>query len=209
VSPTYKELLKHIDDFVNEQPPSGAIAGLYALSDSARGVWVAPANRSVLATKGPTRVVSHTQQEALNIDSVSGKSINAIRSFPGKGTLVWGARTLDGNSSEWKYVPVRRLLSMLSASIESGLDWAVFEPNDANTWSRVERSVSNFLNDLWRQGAFAGAKASEAYYVKVGLNSTMTENDIDNNILRVEIGVAPLRPAEFIILQIQQFFKRE
>lgn len=184
-------------------PPSGAVAGLYARTDSNRGVWKAPAGTDALAgAGGPAVAVSDSFQEALNVDPVSGKSVNAIRKLAGRGTLVWGARTLAGNDNEYRYVPVRRLAIFLERSIYQGTQWAVFEPNDANTWARLKASIKTFLFGLWRQGAFQGAKPEEAFMVAVGLGETMTQADLDNGRLIVQVGVAPLRPAEFVILSI-------
>ena len=126
-------------------PPSGAVAGVYARVDGNRGVWKAPANVSVSSVNGPHAKITHEKQEGLNVDATSGKSINAIRSFTGKGTLVWGARTLAGNDNEWRYVPVRRFFIYAEESIKKATEFVVFEPNDANTWVRVKTMISNFL----------------------------------------------------------------
>jgi len=182
-------------------PPSGAIAGVYARVDSERGVWQAPANVSLTAVKGPLVRVDNRDQEELNVDTNSGKSVNAIRSFTGKGTLVWGARTLAGNSNEWRYIPVRRFFNMAEESIKNGTLRFVFEPNDANTWIKVRAMIENFLTLQWRAGALAGAKPEQAFYVNVGLGETMTADDILNGRMIIEIGMAVVRPAEFIILK--------
>jgi phage tail sheath protein FI len=184
-------------------PPSATMAGIYAAVDSDRGVWKAPANVSVTNISGPSIMITDAQQGDLNIDPSSGKSINAIRSFVGRGTLVWGARTLEGNSNEWRYVPVRRLFIMMEESIKKASEFVVFEPNDKNTWLRVTGTINNFLNGLWQQGALAGAKPEDAYFVKVGLGETMTAQDILEGRLIILIGVAAVRPAEFIILQFE------
>lgn len=182
-------------------PPSGAIAGLYARIDRERGVWKAPANAGLIGVIAPTVKISDEEQMGLNVDAGSGKSINAIRSFPGRGTLVWGARTLAGNSGEWKYVNVRRLFLMIEESIQKATHFAVFEPNTASTWIKVKTMIEGYLFNLWQQGALAGAKPEHAYYIKVGLNVTMTAQDILNGIMRVDVGIAAARPAEFIILR--------
>lgn len=182
-------------------PPSGAIAGLYAAVDASRGVWKAPANVSVTGVTGPSIIITDEAQGGLNIDPVAGKSINAIRSFTGKGTLVWGARTLAGNDSEWKYVPVRRLFIMVEESVKKASGRFVFEPNDANTWIKVRAMIENYLTLLWRDGALAGAKPEHAFFVRVGLGQTMTAQDILDGKMIVEIGMAAVRPAEFIILR--------
>ncbi|MEO3428024.1 phage tail sheath C-terminal domain-containing protein [Pelagibius sp. CAU 1746] len=183
-------------------PPSGAVAGLYARTDATRGVWKAPAGNDALAgVSGPAVTVSDGFQEALNVDPAGGKSVNAIRKFAGRGTLVWGARTLAGNDNEYRYVNVRRLFIFLEQSIHAGTQWAVFEPNEPATWAGLKASIENFLHALWRQGAFQGAKPEEAFTVAVGLGATMTQDDIDKGRLIVLVGVAPLRPAEFVILR--------
>ena len=181
--------------------PSGAIAGIFARVDSQRGVWKAPANVDIRSIIGPAVKVTHEQQANLNVDASSGKSINVIRSFTGKGTLVWGARTLAGNDNEWRYVPVRRLFIFIEESVKKATEFVVFEPNDANTWLRVKTMIENFLSKLWRDGALAGAKPEEAFFVKVGLGLTMTAQDILEGRMNVEIGLAAVRPAEFIILK--------
>lgn len=182
-------------------PPSAAMAGIYSQVDGTRGVWKAPANVSVSAVTGPSVVIDNNLQNALNVDPTSGKSINVIRSFTGKGTLVWGARTLDGNSNEWRYISVRRLFITIEESVQKASAFAVFEPNDATTWLKVKAMIDNYLYGLWQQGALAGPKPESAYYVHVGLGKTMTTQDILEGRMNVEIGIAAVRPAEFIILK--------
>jgi phage tail sheath protein FI len=182
-------------------PPSGAIAGIYARVDNERGVWKAPANVGVRSLTGPSVKITNSDQDSLNVDATSGKSINAIRTFTGKGTLVWGARTFAGNDNEWRYVPVRRLYIYVEESVKKATEFVVFEPNDANTWLRVKTMIENFLSNLWKKGALQGAKPDDAFFVKVGLGQTMTSEDILNGIMNVEIGMAAVRPAEFIILK--------
>ena len=182
-------------------PPSGAIAGIYASTDRERGVWKAPANVSISAVIGPVQKISDDAQKDLNVDVNSGKSINAIRSFAGKGTLVWGARTLAGNDNEWRYVSVRRLFIMIEESARKSTAFAVFEPNDLTTWLKVKGMIDSFLYGLWERGALAGAKPDQAYFVNVGLGKTMTPQDILEGRMNVEIGIAAVRPAEFIILR--------
>ncbi|NOQ27987.1 MAG: phage tail sheath family protein [Bacteroidales bacterium] len=198
----YRAIVSDIKDkhFVT-LPPSGAMAGIYARVDSERGVWKAPANVGVRAVNGPSVKITNDDQESLNVDPTTGKSINAIRTFAGKGTLVWGARTFAGNDNEWRYVPVRRLYIFVEESVKKATEFVVFEPNDANTWLRVKTMIENFLTTLWRNGALQGAKAEDSYFVKVGLGLTMTADDILNGIMNVEIGMAAVRPAEFIILK--------
>ncbi len=182
-------------------PPSSLIAGIYATVDNNRGVWKAPANVSVAGIIRPTIDISEQYQGDLNVDTLAGKSVNALRSFLGKGTLVWGARTLAGNDLEWRYVPVRRLFNFVEESVKKATEQFVFEPNDANTWVRVQAMIENFLNTLWRQGALQGIKPEHAFYVAVGLGKTMTAVDILEGRMIVEIGMAAVRPAEFIILR--------
>ena len=182
-------------------PPSGAVAGIYARTDRERGVWKAPANVSLNGVIAPAIKIDDEEQERLNVDPVAGKSINAIRSFTGKGTLVWGARTLDGNDNEWRYVPVRRFFNMVEESVKKATSWVVFEPNDANTWVKVKAQIEGFLNRLWRDGALAGAAPEDAFFVNVGLGTTMTSLDILEGRMNIEIGMAAVRPAEFIILK--------
>lgn len=182
-------------------PPSPLVVGVYASVDNARGVWKAPANVSLSRVIKPIVKVSDKDQEALNIDVDAGKSINVIRSFTGKGTLIWGARTLAGNDNEWRYVPVRRFFNMVEESVKKGTSQFVFEPNDANTWTKVRAMIENFLILQWRAGALAGDKPEQAFYVLVGLGKTMTSLDILEGRLIIEIGLAVVRPAEFIVLR--------
>jgi phage tail sheath protein FI len=182
-------------------PPSPAMAGIYARTDRDRGVWKAPANTSLSYVIGPTVQITADQQETLNIDPISGKSINAIRAFTGKGTLVWGARTLAGNDNEWRYVNVRRLFIMIEESAKLSTAFAVFEANDASTWLKVKGMLESYLYGLWEQGALQGSKPEQAFYVNVGLGKTMTAQDILEGRMIVEIGIAAVRPAEFIVLR--------
>lgn len=182
-------------------PPGGAMAGIYARVDGERGVWKAPANVAVGSVLDVDRTCTDEQQEGLNVDPVGGRSINVIRTFTGRGTLVWGARTLAGNDNEWRYVSVRRLFLMIEESAQQSTAFAVFEPNDATTWLKVKAMIESFLYGLWEQGALAGPKPEAAYFVHVGLGVTMTAQDILEGRMIVEIGIAAVRPAEFIILK--------
>ncbi|WP_432695147.1 phage tail sheath family protein [Marinobacterium sp. YM272] len=182
-------------------PPSGAVAGVYARVDASRGVWKAPANVGLALVNKPSVTITNDINDGLNVDTTSGKSVNAIRAFAGKGVLVWGARTLAGNDNEWRYVPVRRFFNFVEESVKKATSGFVFEPNDANTWTKVRTMIENFLVLQWRAGALAGAKPEHAFYVRVGLNQTMTADDILNGYLIVEIGMAVVRPAEFIVLR--------
>lgn len=190
-----------IRDLPCKLPPSSAIAGIYASVDNSRGVWKAPANVSVNSVLRPTIQFSNAVQDYMNVDVTAGKSVNAIRFFTGKGTLVWGARTLAGNDNEWRYINVRRFFNFVEESTKKATEQFVFEPNDANTWVRVQAMIENFLTVQWRQGALQGIKPEHAFYVAVGLGKTMTPLDILEGRMIVEIGMAVVRPAEFIILR--------
>jgi len=146
--------------------------------------------------------INRAGQEGLNVDRNSGKSINAIRAFSGRGTLIWGARTLAGNDNEWRYIPVRRFVNMVEESVSKSSAWVVFEPNDANTWARVRAMVEVYLVEKWRDGALAGATPESAFFVRCGLGETMSSSDLQQGILNIEIGLAVVRPAEFIILKV-------
>lgn len=198
---SYAAVLADLQEKACLIPPSGAIAGIYASMDSRAGVWQAPANIGIASVKDLTRYISDGDQEKMNVDTETSKSVNAIRYFRGKGILVWGARTLDGGSNEWRYVPVRRLFTYVEQSVKLATSWAVFQPNDTNTWIKIKCQISNFLSTLWRDGALAGASPDEAFFVEVGKGVTMTDDDINNGYLIVRIGLAAVRPAEFIVLQ--------
>ncbi|MES0328224.1 MAG: phage tail sheath C-terminal domain-containing protein [Gammaproteobacteria bacterium] len=200
VHPVFVAVLEQTNKVMGLIPTSGAMAGIYATVDRTRGVWKAPANVSIADISGPAVKINDEIQGNLNVDS-SGKSINAIRVFTGKGTILWGARTLDGNSNEWRYVSVRRFFNMAEESIKKASEPFTFEPNDANTWVRVRAMIENFLTIQWRNGALAGATTKQAYYVKIGLGETMTAQDILEGRMIIEIGMAVVRPAEFIILK--------
>jgi uncharacterized protein len=197
----FKELTTKGAEALNLLPSGGAVAGIYAKTDNERGVWKAPANVSLSAVISPAVKISHEQQAEYNVDVNAGKSVNIIRSFTGKGTLVWGARTLAGNDNEWRYVNVRRFFNFVEESVKKATEQFVFEPNDANTWVKVQAMIENFLNTLWRQGALQGIKPEHAFYVAVGLGKTMTALEILEGRMIIEIGMAAVRPAEFIILR--------
>ena len=148
--------------------------------------------------------ISESQQANLNIDAVSGKSINAIRFFNGLGILVWGARTLDGNSQDWRYIPVRRTMIFLEQSCKLAAQAYVFQPNDKNTWEAVKSMIGSFLTGIWKQGGLQGASAADAFSVDCGLGTTMTGDDILNGLMTVTVKVAVVHPAEFIVLTFQQ-----
>lgn len=197
----YNKLKKSVEAFTVILPPSPFVAGAYCSVDAARGVWKAPANVPLAKVIAPVFKVTDEMQGTLNVDPVSGKSINVIRTFTGRGTVVWGARTLAGNDNEWRYVNVRRLFNMVEESCKRATEPFVFEPNDATTWVKVQAMCENFLTTLWRQGALQGAKPEHAFYVSVGLGKTMSALDILEGRMIVEIGMAAVRPAEFIILR--------
>jgi uncharacterized protein len=182
-------------------PASAAVVGIYARVDETRGVWKAPANESVFGAQDLTYRMNDEEQETFNVDVDAGKSVNVVRFFTGKGFKVWGARTLAGNDNEWRYVSVRRFFNMVEESVKKSTYQFVFEPNDENTWIRVKGMIDNFLILQWRAGALQGATPDKAYYVKVGLGQTMTAFDILEGRLIVEIGMAVVRPAEFIVLR--------
>ena len=196
----YNKVKTEIDKQRVILPPSPAIAGIYATVDRERGVWKAPANISLSSVTGPTIKINDEGQEDLNVH-FTGKSINAIRTFTGKGTLVWGARTLAGNDNEWRYVSVRRLFNFLEESIQKATSFAVFESNNSITWLKVQSLIEIYLEGLWRQGALAGSAPDQAFFVNVGLGTSMTQQDILEGRMIVEIGIAPVRPVEFIILR--------
>lgn len=199
--PLYKAVVTAVSKHATRMPPSGAIVGIYAAVDRNRGVWKAPANVSLTSVRDLSFHITHEEQERLNVDVTAGKSINAIRRFAGKGLLVWGARTLAGNDNEWRYVPVRRFYNMVEESLKKSTAWVVFEPNDANTWVRVKGMIVNYLTTLWRAGALAGPTPQAAFFVNIGLGETMTPLDILEGRMIIEVGMAAVRPAEFIILR--------
>lgn len=201
----YNNIMTMIARQANILPPAAAMAGIYTLVDNTQGVWQAPANRNINAVVQPMVSINDDQQAPLNVDALAGKSINVIRSFYGRGpAIVWGARTMDGNSLDWKYINVRRLMIMIEQSVANAAFQLVFEPNDSSTWKICESMISNFLHTLWAEGALQGASADDAYSVSVGLGKTMTALDILNGIMRVQVELAVVRPAEFIIITYEQ-----
>jgi phage tail sheath protein FI len=198
---SYNKIKKLLAEQRVTLPPSPAMAGVFVRVDRERGVWKAPANVGVQAVIAPVDLVTDDQQGLLNVDATTGKSINAIRAFAGRGTVVWGARTLAGNDNEWRYIPVRRLFITIEESVKKATNFAVFEPNDVSTWLKVKGMIESYLYNLWEQGALQGGKPESAYFVNVGLGKTMTAQDILNGLMKVEIGIAAVRPAEFILLR--------
>lgn len=196
----YKSAVAELQDMASKITPSGAVVGAIVKTDSRVGVWKAPANIGLASVADVTTVVTTSKQDELNIDADTGYSVNCIRKFFGKGFLIWGARTLDGLDNEWRYIPVRRLFNYIEESVQKSTMWAVFEPNDTNTWVKIKCQISNFLTTLWSQGALVGATPDDAYFVNVGVPTTMTTNDVLEGRLIVEVGIAASRPAEFITL---------
>lgn len=184
-------------------PPSGAVAGIYARTDAQRGVWKAPAGLDavLLGVEGLTVQLTDAENGVLN-----PQAVNCLRTFPVTGSVVWGARTMlgrDGDPTDWKYVPVRRLGLFIEESIDRGTRWAVFEPNDEPLWAQLRQTVADFLHDLFRGGALQGQTAREAYFVKCDRETT-TQTDIEMGLVNILLGFAPLKPAEFVIVRIQQ-----
>ncbi len=203
VSPLYKNILKGILQEINLLPPGAGMAGIYCMVDQSQGVFKAPANVSMASVISPAVQVSSAEQEDLNAP-LDGKSVCAIRTFVGQGVLVWGARTLDGNSQDWRYINVRRTMIFIEQSIKTAIRAYVFEPNDANTWATVKSMTENFLTNFWREGGLAGAKPEDAFSVQIGLGSTMTAQDILDGYMRVTVLVAVSRPAEFLVVTLVQ-----
>jgi uncharacterized protein len=182
--------------------PSGFAAGIWAKIDSKRGVWKAPAGveTSLLGVAGLQYIVEDGEQDQLN-----PLGINCLRKVPGFGPVIWGTRTLATKADpEWRYIPVRRTAIMIEQSIYNGIQWAVFEPNNHNLWASLRANIGAFMDGIFRAGAFQGEKASDAYFVRCGLGDTMTQDDIDRGMVIVIVGFAPLKPAEFVIVRIQQ-----
>lgn len=201
--PLLANILNVIVNKNDQLPPSGAMAGVFSYTDANKGVWNAPANIPLSAVNSPSFKITADQQADLNVP-VNGKAIDALREFPGRGTVVWGARTLDGNSNDWRYIQVRRTLIYIEQSIKNAMDPYVFAANDGNTWVKVTSMVSAFLQGLWSRGGLMGATASEAFTVQCGLGSTMTPQNILDGYMIVQVTVQMIRPAEFIELTFKQ-----
>jgi phage tail sheath protein FI len=204
ISPDYASIRKIALNLMNALPVTPAMAGVYTLVDAEKGVFIASANVSLASVIDVCSKITDTTQATLNVDAVSGKSVNAIRFFNGQGVLVWGARTLDGNSQDWRYVNARRTMIMLEQSIKAAAQAYVFAPNDANTWTSVSAMISSFLTNFWKQGGLAGTKPSDAFTVSVGLGSTMTAADILDGYMNITVLVAITHPAEFLAITFQQ-----
>ncbi|MCA2997705.1 MAG: phage tail sheath family protein [Rhodocyclaceae bacterium] len=203
-SPTYKQIVNNVLEVANVLPASGAMAGVFTVNDDQNRVWNSPANTSIVGAVSLPIKLNDTDQQSLNLDPVSGKSVNAIRFFNGQGILIWGARTLDGNSNDWRYLSVRRTMTFIEQSVKLAARAYVFSPNDANTWGAINSMISSFLTSVWQQGGLQGPTAASAFTVSCGLGSTMTQDDLLNGYLRVSVSVALLKPAEFIVLTFMQ-----
>jgi phage tail sheath protein FI len=201
--PAFTDLLRMIAGSQNMLPPSGAIAGIYTANDTNAGVWNAPANVGLALVDRPASNISDHQQEDMNVPA-EGMAINAIRSFVNRGTLVWGARTLDGNSSDWRYIQVRRTMIYVEQSVKTALNRFVFAPNTAQTWVTVTSMIESFLHGVWAAGGLMGTSAQQAYNVQCGLGSTMTPDDILNGNMIVQVVLQMVHPAEFIQLTFKQ-----
>jgi len=188
-----------IESFV----PCGAVAGVFARTDAQRGVWKAPAGLDATLVGVPQLTVSLTNEENGQLNPLG---VNCLRTMPAVGRVVWGSRTRRGDdrlASEWKYVPVRRTALFIEESLYRALQWVVFEPNDEPLWAQIRLNVGAFMNSLFRQGAFQGQSPREAYFVKCDKDTT-TQNDIDRGIVNILVGFAPLKPAEFVVIKLQQ-----
>jgi phage tail sheath protein FI len=191
---------------LNIAPPSGAIAGIWSANDTNRGVWNAPANMSVASAIEPKVLITDVQQGQINVP-LNGYSVSILRAMPGRGVVVWGARTLDGNSNDYRYIQVRRTLIYVEQSIKAALQPFVFAANDGQTWVTVTAMIANFLTNLWKAGGLMGDKASEAFTVNCGLGSTMTGQDILNGYMIVSVSLQMIHPAEFIELTFTQMMQ--
>lgn len=188
-------------------PPSGTVAGVYARTDAQRGVWKAPAGveATLRGVHSPTYLLSEAEAGTLN-----PRGVNALRTLPGAGPVIWGARTLrpdDDPTDQYKYVAVRRTALFIEESLHRGTQWVVFEPNDEPLWSQLRLNIGDFMHNLFREGAFQGTTAREAYFVKVGRDTT-TQADVDRGIVNILVGFAPLKPAEFVVISIRQSTRR-
>ena len=201
--PALRQLYGSAAQKLNRLPASAAIAGVMTFTDSARGVWNAPANMALVSVDAPSLTISDDVLGDLN-KPLDGKAINVIREFIGRGPVVWGARTLDGNSNDYRYVQVRRTLIYIEQSVKAAMNPFVFAPNDGKTWVTVTSMISNFLQDLWAKGGLMGATANEAYSVDCGLGTTMSAHDVLEGYMVVRVLVQLIRPAEFIELTFKQ-----
>ena len=203
----YNNVVAAIRDVPVPMPPTPAIAGIMVQTDATQGVWKAPANVSIASVLMPTVEIDDDFHAELNVDATSGKSVNAIRAYEGKGILVFGARTLAGNDLEWRYISVRRTFCFIEDSIARAMQDFIFSSNTRDTWIKVKSMISNFLINIWQAGGLFGNTTNEAYAVNVGLPETMTDVDILEGRMIVEIKLRVARPAEFIILRYEHKFQ--
>lgn len=203
ISPKLNMVIAEMSEMLNVMAPSSAMAGAYTMVDNTSSVAQSPANISLGSVVSTTVNINNDNQEDLNLP-LNGKAVNAIRSFQGKGVLVWGARTLDGNSQDFRYISVRRTLTFLEQSIKFAAEAFVFAPNNATTWSTLRATVANFLTNQWQGGLLAGQSAEDSFEIEIGLGSTMTPTDILDGVLKMTIRVAITRPAEFIVITFEQ-----
>ncbi|OYY71786.1 phage tail sheath family protein [Sphingomonas sp. 28-63-12] len=201
--PIVAQIEQQIANSMNIAPPSGIMAGIWTKSDGQTGVWNAPANMSLASVSGPIYLMSDSEQAGFNVPT-NGQAIDILRAQPGRGTVVWGARTLDGNSQDYRYIQVRRTLIYVEQSIKTALRNYVFAANDATTWSTVTASISSFLSGLWQQGGLMGDKASDAFSVACGLGTTMTDQNVLDGYMVVAVTLQMIHPAEFIELTFTQ-----
>jgi phage tail sheath protein FI len=191
------------DNQIETFAPCGAVAGVFARTDTNRGVWKAPAGLEATLVSVPQLSVSLTDGENGELNPLG---INCLRAMPAAGRVVWGSRTLQGDdrlASEWKYIPVRRTALFLEESLYRGTQWVVFEPNDEPLWAQIRLNLGAFMHNLFRQGAFQGKTPKEAYFVKCDKETT-TQNDINLGVVNILVGFAPLKPAEFVVIKLQQ-----
>jgi|TARA_X000000950_G_scaffold228186_1_gene275601 phage tail sheath protein FI len=203
ISPKLNMVIAEMSEMLNVMAPSSAMAGAYTMVDNTSSVAQSPANISLGSVVSTTVNINNDNQEDLNLP-LNGKAVNAIRSFQGKGVLVWGARTLDGNSQDFRYISVRRTLTFLEQSIKFAAEAFVFAPNNATTWSTLRATVANFLTNQWQGGLLAGQSAEDSFEIEIGLGSTMTPTDILDGVLKMTVRVAITRPAEFIVITFEQ-----
>lgn len=203
VCPKINSIIEEISSLMNLMPPSAAMAGAYTMCDNAVSVAKSPANISLGSVISPAVNINNDNQEELNLP-LNGKAVNAIRGFTGKGVLVWGARTLEGNSKDYRYISVRRTMTFLEQSIKYAAEAFVFSPNNSTTWSTLRATVSSFLNNQWQSGLLAGTSPDDAFEISIGLGSTMTPNDVLDGVLKMTVKVAITRPAEFIVITFEQ-----
>lgn len=203
IFPFYVELIRRYQRKLQEVPPSGAILGIYVSVDDTRGVWKAAANVSVEGIQNLTYYFNANEMDQLVVDPYEGKSINPIRKISDSNFLVWGARTLAGNNVEFRYIPVQRLILSIKKDVIESMDWIHREVNDSTLWLKIRTEIENYLFNLWKNGGLAGSQPEEAYFVHCNLNISMTMQDLTEGRLIVQMGVAPLRPAEFLIIRLE------